>query len=195
MHVVEEQQVGPLLVQVVHDEDAESPRKDYDNVGLLYCWHKRYDLGDKHDITSDMADSWEEMEALLIEEEDLKDGVILPVYMMDHSGLSLSCSPFSCPWDSGQVGFIFCNKERWAKECGAKWDVKAVEKMLISEIETYSSYLEGSAWGYIIEHEGETVESVWGFIGSSDYCLSEGVSEAKAIAEDVDYRMNKSWSF
>jgi hypothetical protein len=35
--------------------------------------------------------------------------VILPLYLYDHSGITMSCGPFSCPWDSGQVGIIKCS--------------------------------------------------------------------------------------
>ena len=37
---------------------------------------------------------------------------ILPLYLYDHSGLSMNTSGFSCPWDSGQVGWIYCNNEK-----------------------------------------------------------------------------------
>src|ERR1039457_3716938 len=28
--------------------DPLNPRKEYDNVGTMVCWHRNYDLGDKH---------------------------------------------------------------------------------------------------------------------------------------------------
>ncbi|SNS23209.1 hypothetical protein SAMN05446037_1006135 [Anaerovirgula multivorans] len=44
--------------------------------------------------------------------------VILPLYLYDHSGITMSSSPFSCQWDSVQVGWIFCTKERFREETG-----------------------------------------------------------------------------
>ena len=41
--------------------------------------------------------------------------VILPLYLFDHSGISISTGSFHDPWDSGQVGFIYASKEK-AKE-------------------------------------------------------------------------------
>jgi hypothetical protein len=32
-------------IRVIVDRDAESPR-EYDNVGTMACWHRRYKLGD-----------------------------------------------------------------------------------------------------------------------------------------------------
>lgn len=37
---------GKYLVEVVRDEYVDSPRKEMDNLSTMYCWHKRYSLGD-----------------------------------------------------------------------------------------------------------------------------------------------------
>jgi len=34
-------------IKIIHDPDPESPR-DYDNLGTMICWHRRYNFGDKH---------------------------------------------------------------------------------------------------------------------------------------------------
>ena len=39
---------GPYTLVVQHDGDAASPRED-DNFGKMVCFHRRYNLGDKHD--------------------------------------------------------------------------------------------------------------------------------------------------
>jgi hypothetical protein len=33
-------------IKVEYDEDAQNPRTEWDNVGVMCCWHSRYDLGD-----------------------------------------------------------------------------------------------------------------------------------------------------
>lgn len=38
-------------LQVFRDEYAENPR-EWDNLGKMVCWHRRYNLGDKHDYES-----------------------------------------------------------------------------------------------------------------------------------------------
>jgi hypothetical protein len=70
---------------------------------------------------------------------------MLPIYMYDHSGITISYKPFSCPWDSGQVGWIFMNKDRVRREFGVKRISKKVmdkvRSVLIAEIEDYNEYL------------------------------------------------------
>jgi hypothetical protein len=41
-------------IEIEQDEDAPNPRQDYDNLGVMVCWHDRYDLGDvKSDYQTD----------------------------------------------------------------------------------------------------------------------------------------------
>ena len=75
---------------------------------------------------------------------------ILPIYLYDHSGLTINTSGFSCPWDSGMIGWIYCTKEEYVKNfCLNKapkdWKEKAYE-MLRSEIHLYDCYLTGNVW-------------------------------------------------
>lgn len=59
----------------------------------------------------------------LLEAEDMEDFVkeyytILPLYLYDHSGLTMNTCGFSCPWDSGQVGWIYCSHKKMEEETG-----------------------------------------------------------------------------
>ena len=38
-------------------------------------------------------------------------GVLLPLYMLDHSGVSLRTTPFNDPWDSAWVGYVVVTPE------------------------------------------------------------------------------------
>jgi hypothetical protein len=112
--------------------------------------------------------------------------ITLPLYLYDHSGITMRTSSFSCPWDSGQVGIIYISKKDAVKEWGRKYFTKQVreraEKYLEGEVETYDQYLTGDVYGYIVEHEesGEE-ESCWGFFGT-EYCIEE----AKSVAECLE---------
>ncbi len=110
-------------IKIIHDPDPESPR-DYDNLGNLACWHRRYNLGDSHDhddprdllielcdLDSDTALS---MNGLFTRAE--KRAVILPLYLYDHSGITMNTTGFHCPWDSGQVGYIYATLADIRKE-------------------------------------------------------------------------------
>lgn len=37
------------------------------------------------------------------------DVLLMPLYLYDHSGITISTSEFCDPWDSGQIGFIYTN--------------------------------------------------------------------------------------
>ena len=99
---------------------------------------------------------------------------MLPLYLYDHSGITISTGPFNCPWDSGQIGYIYVTKEAIKKEFNRKIMSKKLEQKAIdimrSEVNTYDDYLTGSVYGYVIEPTDENKEincddSCWGFFG------------------------------
>jgi hypothetical protein len=156
------------LLTIFADEDPESPR-EWDNLGVMTCFHGRYNLGDETDLRSAMFNGWDELREHLEKEEGALH--ILPLFLMDHSGLTMSTGSFGCPWDSGQVGFIYTTAEKM-KEMGT--DEDNIEACLKAEVETYSQYLSGDVWGYVLYelktcdlghvHKEET-DSCWGFYG------------------------------
>ena len=171
-----EKVIGKYTVKVVRDEVPNSPRED-DNLGKMVCFHKRYNLGDKHNYNFHNYDSWDEMSSDIIREENVS--VILPLYLYDHSGITMNTTGFSCRWDSGQVGFIFVSKNDVRKEYGVKRISKKlrekVTKLLIGEVETYDKYLTGDVYGYEVTDENDNlIESCWGYY-DEDECLTEGL--------------------
>ena len=91
--------------------------------------------------------------------------------MYDHSGITLSTTPFSCPWDSGQVGWIYTTKQKLRKEYDIKYVTKKIKekayKTLMEEVRIYSEYVEGNVFGYILKDEsGRELDSCWGFYGT-----------------------------
>ena len=174
--------IGKYLIEVEQDNDPSNPRED-DNLGTMVCFHKGYNLGDKHNYKSSNYDSFDELEKDIIKNENV--GVILPLYLYDHSGITMNTTGFSCRWDSGQVGFIFISKEKMLKEYGGKIVTKKlkerVEKYLVDEVKTFDDYLRGDVYGYKIfevslcdkgcEHNDE-IDSCWGFYGE-DSCMEE----------------------
>ena len=172
-------QVGKYTVRVENDDYPYNPRED-DNVGKMICFHNRYDLGDKHDYDHRNYSGWDEMKCAIIKNENAC--VILPLYLYDHSGITMSISPFSCRWDSGQVGFIVATKEKVREE----YDLKRVsasaivkaQKLLEGEVETYDKYLRGEIYRCVIEEDGEYVDSLNGYDDEDD-CMAEGVAQAE----------------
>jgi hypothetical protein len=125
---------------------------------------------------------------------------ILPLFLYDHSGITMNTGGFSCPWDSGQVGYIYVSHADLLKEYSAKsiddpcyFQGKLIansireqgRKMLESEVKEYDQYLTGDIWGYTIEDEdGNDLESLWGMYGL-EYCQEEAESAAKHLAEKL----------
>lgn len=122
---------------------------------------------------------------------------VMPLHLMDHSGLSINTDGFSCMWDSGQVGIIHVSlkecRENWMKH-DAVWttplrDCKGktltmreyAERIMKSEVNTYDQYLRGDVYGFIMEElhppcelckcggDWEGKDSCWGFYGSDPF--------------------------
>jgi len=172
---------GRKLV-VEYCDFVENPR-EWDNLGTMVCFHRRYDLGDKHNYNHNDYDSWEEMERAIIKNENV--AVILPLYLYDHSGITMNTTGFGCDWDSGQVGFIFISKQKALQEYGGKIVTKKLKERLVTyltnEVETYDQYISGDVYQFeILDENGEFEDSCGGFYGSDitkngilDYVSSE----------------------
>ncbi len=125
-----------------------------------------------------------------------KNNVILPLYLYDHSGITISCSnayPYNDRWDAGQVGWIYASHKEIAEEYGKvdEETLKKAEDTLISETNTYDYYLRGDCYGYIIEKDGEEVDSCWGYLGDLREVIksmqSDVTDEFHHLFDHVDY--------
>lgn len=173
-----------FTIKIYQDTDAESPR-EWENVGTMYCEHRRYTLGDKDAenpfVENEETGKWE-----------LRDdiAVALPLYLIDHSGLGMSVSDYNDSWDSGQVGVIYATKDKVKKEYGDGPDaVERAKNYMKGEVKTYDDYLRGNVYGYVVEDaEGNHIDSCWGFfpddmtgkqwsfLGSLAYMIDEAKS-------------------
>lgn len=178
---------------VLHiDETPENPRTSQDNFGKMICFHPRYNLGDKHHY-SGPDDLFKELCGRLPNRKDhhpvselLGDGsefriVWEPLYLYDHSNITIATTPFSCPWDSGQVGIIYMTYQELAKALGldywAENEAKFVpsaeqiakgEAILKGEVAAYDAYIRGDVFGFQIfapadDRDDDMVESDDGF--------------------------------
>ena len=167
------------VINIYHDENPESPR-EWDNLGTMYTSHRRYrpeEELDKHFETGDVFESYG-----VFRDDFLRRYVALPVYLYDHSGLTVSTTPFSCRWDSGLFGIIAVPVEQVKKEYGWKLLTKprreAIERHLQGEIKTYDDYLRGEVYGFEITNHNALVNSCWGYYG--DDGLKHLISECKS---------------
>lgn len=175
--------IGGKVHQIIitQDEYAESPR-EWDNLGKMVCWHRNYSLGDEQ--PSESPNEHRERLALrydraAVERADdtprLKDVVEsvldkhiieLPLYLYDHSGITMNTSGFGCRWDSGQVGFIYVSLEDVKKEWGWKRLTQARREKILAilkaEVETYDQYLTGDT--YKFNHKMAELPEDWAYL-------------------------------
>lgn len=161
--------------EIWSDQDPDNPREWAEHLGTMYCAHRRYTLGDvrvegQEDLLAELLgvdtdefpdNPWDEID---------KRYIWLPLYLYDHGGITMSTGPFSCPWDSGQVGVIAVSKSKVREEFG--WQrltqdrIHRIEDYLRAEVEEYDSYLTGEVYGYrVLDPQGEECDSCWGFYG------------------------------
>jgi hypothetical protein len=174
-------------LSIYQDDCAENPRS-WDTFGRMACWHSRYDLGDKNDygtprdfladlaiaagMSAEMADEASKSE--LLDRINQSQIILIPLHLYDHGGITISASPFSCPWDSGQVGWMYATPEQIRAEFGRRITKRVIEKaqkLMLSELEVYDQYLSGDVYGFSLEKKQscghfEEVDSCWGFYGA-----------------------------
>lgn len=188
-----------LRLVIEQDEFPEDPRS-WDNLETMLCCHREYHLGDCNsnketeeqlaEICRKYGKSDEEIDEMTFAEEiqfilDQDDVCGLPLWLYDHSGISISTGRV-CPWDSSLVGLIFVekdffiehtcitNEENWKKEA---------KGMLEDKIEVYNYFLQGNVYMWTlyepvvvirqsmdgkelsrkINEEGKIVDSMSGF--------------------------------
>lgn len=173
--LLKNQIIMSVKINITQDGSPESPR-EWDNLGTIAIAHRRYSFGDEEisephewleDATGVVSNIYDLEE---LEERFLKDYLALDVFMYEHGGISINTEGFSCPWDSGKVGYIYVSKDQLRNEYGWKRITKSrrekVEGWLRSEVKTLDQYLRGEVYNFSIEDDnGETIESCGGFFG------------------------------
>lgn len=185
-----------LTIKIVADDNPCNPREEFDHVARMWCWHGRYTLGDHKDCPKDVV-CYPELE----KEVGEKILVAKPLFLYDHSGITISTGAFGCPWDSGQVGWVFITLKKAQEESGRKTrraQRRWAERMIDAEVEEYDHYLTGQVYGFVIEDEnGDSIDSCWGFYGDpTGYVLEEARSNAaywakKRAEEDKQREFNE----
>lgn len=187
-----EEQYKGYTIKIESDDTAESPR-EWDNLGTMVARHRDYKLGDKVIPESFLHDSGEVV--YIDTDEDIKEwikqeygevAVIKPLFLLDHSGISMSTSKHSCDpqgWDTSFVGFIFVTRAKVLKEYNVtrinKQLLAKLDGILTSEVNIYDKYLRGDVVGFVVEDaNGAHVNSCWGF-----YEVEDALAEARSAID------------
>lgn len=150
-------------LEVGIDDCPRNPREDDGNLCLLCCAHQKHNLGDVQVKNFNDFTSWDEWL------NDFKDHnnvwYAFPLYMIDHSSITLSLNKFSCPWDSGQLGYAIVTQEIIDSGCFQDpSDETAVRKAVEKEIEAYNSYVNGAVYQFTITNlNGDVMEACGGY--------------------------------
>lgn len=145
------------VIEIQYDEYCFSPR-EWDNLGtIIVNSNNRYFGGLNENVTGEIIKRY-------------------PLYGYAHSGVSISLSPFSCPWDSGQIGEVVITEDTVT---GLGTDSKDFDSCIEAEIKELDDYVRGNCYRFEIKDLNETMS---GFIGS-DHEQSGLLSEARSCID------------
>ena len=185
---------------IEQEEYPESPR-EWDNLGTFIMQHGRYEFGDRIFEVDGSYISFEDdfkYHLRTVHDCTLNDVIYLPVYMYEHSGITISTSSFSCSWDSGQIGYIYITKDKVRSEYSVKRISNKLRSLVLSileaEISTLDQYVTGDVYGFTIEYDDGSSNSCWGFYGDnpetngmSEYWTDEEITYYKEHSIDITY--------
>jgi len=197
----QKQTIVPYKGYVVNIECYASDEKFFDVFDsdfTLACMHRDYTLGNKR-VTDDIKFF---QELLHTEEEDgqtLKDRfeasekyISLPLYIYDHSGISMSTSFIGDRWDTSQVGYIYITRAQARKNFQSKRLSKKliaqIKQEMIDFVRLYSAYLSGEEalenFNFIVtdSKDKHVFTSECCYHGFSD---EDAITEAKYIVDNL----------
>lgn len=123
--------------------------------------------------------------------------VVLPLGLIDHSGISMyvgSGAHLHDPggWDSGQVGVIF-DTPGGRTDCGLENATpEVIERALRAEVHSYDQFLRGEVYCFtVIDSDGEHVDSCCGFLGDIDYVRSQANEAAEYAAASARHERDE----
>lgn len=187
---IETLEVSSFSIGIFCDPDPQNPREDWDHQSTLVIMHRNLAIEeDKGEVRNHFDGSWQNAYQRI---GDCQGGMlILPVFLLDHSGITISTTDFRDSWDSGQSGFIWQTeaqiREQFLIEAGRDITVDEFEharNCLKGEIEEYNQYVNGEIFGYVLSSVGgKELESCWGFYGL-DCCKREAIAAANAFIPD-----------
>ena len=185
MESLETIEMDGKTVTIYADENPMNPRDiSYnENLDLMICFHRNYQLGDKHNYRATDFNNMNELEEQIV--KDHKPIIIKRLYLYDHSGITISTTPFHCQWDSGVVGFVLISKEQALKNWGFskytnnRYLIGRVNKYIEASVKEYDQYLTNEVYGYIVsDKDGNELDSCWGFYGW-DYAVEQAKEALK----------------
>ena len=199
--------------RVVQDtEPAIDPRKDYSNAGRIVAldadWRTERPQEDGPDRYS-RANAASILDAIQDHSFPVVSRwlrvfhgatVVLPLYGL-LNGLQAGDPDAQDPAD-GYSGVTFDTPDSRVEICGdlidpsarySSKDLAQITRALVADVDTYTAWAAGNVYGWIVERrpvdsddEWEDLDSVWGYIGETEYPMSEAVSTAESYRTEDD---------
>ena len=173
MECIQECTAGDERLEIMTDDSCESPR-EWDNLTVIVTIKNNH-----HDIGDIQVNSSEQVHDVL---DTQKAMFAMPLYIYEHSGISLRCFedkipkyPYNDQWDAGCIGMVFTTKEK-LRQAGLTHNTKKeVMDQMMAEVETYSHWCNGDCYGFRLSKvsrcdkcnqvEDNEIGSCYGFYG------------------------------
>lgn len=169
--------MNELRYHIEQDSDPLNPRLHNDNFSIMVFKHRNYQLGEELPKHIQNRFPFRELYRAMFREYGPM-AYVTPVFMYDHSGITISTTPFGCHWDSGLLGWCFVPISKVIEAFGEKWPDKKIYRekgrnIAETKIKDYDTYLRGEIYGYVIydvENPSETIESCGGYYDYDQAC-------------------------
>ena len=195
-HVISRKTLGAgSAALLVHDEFAQNPRREGENITTLVTWRRNLRLSDTQEFPSprDFLDHLilqgrPDIRELL--EDNGIDGIrecppqlrkhlrnsdypgeLQEVYILEHGGVSLSTQPFQDSWDSGLLGYIWIPKETILKMDLSHGDA---DRIVQWDLALCQEYVNGQVYALKLQRDGDRTQETMGDIYAlRERCLDE----------------------
>ncbi len=169
-------ELGDYRIEISTGEAYDPREEEFRSPGdEMVCWHRRYNLGDETHIgwNSKEKHDYAKEKELKFKNEDI--GIAVPLYLYDHSGMTMSTKPFGCKFDSGQVGIYFMTKEFiisvWNDYTDKTKDVASL--YINNQVKMYDLYIRGEAYDCCCFYKNEEVECIRDELSEFDYFIED----------------------
>lgn len=219
--IIEERDDLRLIIGQHDDPHFLNPREDDGGVGIMWCKHPDYTLGDSSKrggeyaaIDEFLRQSPDESPEAITKHLMRHHGatVVKPLYLYDHSGLSMSAGTNLVPiasgrneivraesrrafimdyggWDTSIVGFIYDTEERRNATGISK---ESVEEAIDGEVKVYDQYLRGEVYYYSVERKVTVHQKSTIHVGSK-VIVRESTSEEWETVESCGGFIGYKW--
>ena len=175
MECIQEHTKEQEKLEIMIDDSCESPR-EWDNLTVIVT------IENNHNTIGDFqVNSSEELRQML---EDKKAKYAIPLYMYEHSGISLKCFedkvgyPYNDQWDAGCIGMVFTTEEllhRYNITGLTHMTKNEVIDQMKAEVNVYSNWCNGECYGFRLSKVSDCdkcnqtveqeIDSCYGFYG------------------------------